>query len=208
MPIIGAPTNPNGTSFPVVHTEKLNKTLVVENVSVVEVTKRIEVPQLVFIPTEQIQYITKEEETTKYTPVLKETIRYVQKDEPTTKYIVKEQETLKYIPKEVVVEVPKMVTKEIEIPVKKEVPLEVLTVQNLAEVKELIRALPEVIKGLNSAVVAITAFIEDIKQAQKEVATLRDVKLVEEIIKVPRLEWHTVEVERVVWKDVVRERPV
>ena len=207
MAIIGGQANPNGTG-PLVTTERLNKTLVVENVSVIEVTKRVEVPQLVYVPTEQVRYVTREEETTKFNTVLKETLRYIPKEEPTTKYVIKEEQTIRYTPKEVEVEVPKWVNKDVEIPVKKEVPLEVLTIQNLEQVKGLIKSLPEIIKGLNDAVVAITAFTEDIKTAQKEVAALRGTKLVEEVIKVPRLEWHTIEAERIVWKDVPRERVI
>mgnify|MGYP001559088261 CR=1 FL=1 len=207
MAIIGGQANPNGTG-PLVTTERLNKTLVVENVSVIEVTKRVEVPQLVYVPTEQVRYVTREEETTKFNTVLKETLRYIPKEEPTTKYVIKEEQTIRYTPKEVEVEVPKWVNKDVEIPVKKEVPLEVLTIQNLEQVKGLIKSLPEIIKGLNDAVVAITAFTEDIKTEQKEVAALRGTKLVEEVIKVPRLEWHTIEAERIVWKDVPRERVI
>jgi len=207
MAIIGGQANPNG-SGPLVTTEKLNKTLVVENVSVIEVTKRIEVPQLVYIDTPQTRFVTREEDTIKFNTVLKETLRYVPKEESTTKYVVKEEPTTKFIPKEVEVEVPKWVNKEVEIPVKKEVPFEVLTIKNLEQVQSLIKSLPEIIKGLSDAVVAITAFTEDIKLAQKEVAALRGTKLVEEIIKVPRLEWHTVEAERIIWKDIPRERIV
>lgn len=207
MSIVNGQANPAGKND-LVSTVALDKALVIQNVKVIEVTKRIEIPQLVFIDTPQVRYVTHEEPTEKFTTVLKETVRFVPKEVETVKYATRVEETIKFVPKEVEVDVPKWVSKDVEIPVKKEVPLEILTIQNLEQVQQLIKDLPTIIENLNSAVVAITAFTEDIKLAQKEIAALRGTKLVEEIIKVPKLEYHTIEVERIVWKDVPRERIV
>lgn len=208
MAIVNAThANPGGAGEPLVSTEKLNKTLVVENVTVVEVTKRIEVPTLVEVPREQIRYVTHEEDTTKYNTVLKETVRYVPRDIETMKYVVREMPTDKYIPVEKLVEVPKFVDKEFEVPKLVEKPLEVVTIKDLDNIQKLVAAIPDVVQGLNDAVTGMVALLEDVKTAQVEVAKLRDIKLVEEVIRVPKIEWHTVEVERVVWKDITRERP-
>ena len=161
-------TNLGQDSVASVRVESLDKTLVVKNVTVIEVTKRVEVPLLVDVPREQIRYVTHEEDTTKYNTVIKETIRYAATEKDTTKYLVKEVETLRYIPKEVEVQIPKFVDKEIEVPVKKEVPVEVAKIVDLAKIQEVIKTFPELKIALNDSVAAINALIEDIATFKKK----------------------------------------
>mgnify|MGYP001560328522 CR=1 FL=1 len=186
-----------------VRVESLDKTLVVKNVTVVEVTKRVEVPLLVDVPREQIRYVTHEEDTTKYNTLIKETLRYVVKEQDTTKFAVREVETLKYIPREVEVSVPKFVEKEVEIPIKKEVPIEVAKIVDLAKIQEIVKIFPELKVSLTDAVTAISALIEDVNTLKGVISEIKDYKFMEKIIEVPRIEYQTVVVERPVYKDVL-----
>jgi DNA-binding ferritin-like protein (Dps family) len=79
--------------------------------------------------------------------------------------------------KEVIVEVPKFISKDVISPVIKEV-----------------EVLKEVLK-----------VVEKIKIEEKVVEVIV-YKLVEEIIKVPKIQYIPTEVERVVWKDIPREK--
>lgn len=195
-------TNLGQDSVASVRVENLDKTLVVKNVTVVEVTKRVEVPQLVDVPREQIRYVTHEEDTTKYNTLIKETVRYVASEKETTKYNVREAETLKYVPREVEVQIPKFVDKEVEIPVKKEVPVEVAKIVDLVKIQEIAKSFPELKQQLNDAVASINALIEDIGSVKKKLEELREYKFMEQIITVPKIEYQTVVIERPVYKDV------
>lgn len=207
MGTVGSPTSPNGAE-PLIHTHKVANTLVVENVTVVEVTKRIEVPQVVYIPVEQTKYITLEEQQTRYRDVLKDTIKYtvkeeqsikyVPKEEFTMKYTVKEEETIKYIP----------IEKIVEIPVKKEIPLEVLTIKDREHLQALINAFPDLAFNSLTVLAQLKSMRTEMDAVLEHLKTLKDYKLVEEIVSVPHLEYHTVEVERVVWKDIPRNRTI
>jgi hypothetical protein len=79
--------------------------------------------------------------------------------------------------KEVIVEVPRFISKEIISPVIKDVVVE----------REVLRV------------------VEKIKVEEKVVEVIT-YKLVEEIIKVPKIQYVPTEIERIVWKDVYRER--
>ena len=195
-------TDVGSDSVASVRVDSLDKTLVVKNVTVVEVTKRVEVPLLVDVPRDQIRYVTHEEDTTKYNTVIKETVRYVATEKDTTKYNVKEAETLKYVPKEIEIEVPKLVDKVYEVPVKKEVPVEIAKIVDLAKIQEVIKSFPELKQNLNDAVASISALIEDIVEVKKKLEEIKDYKFMEKIIEVPKLEYQTVVVERPVYKDI------
>ena len=95
----------------------------------------------------------------------------------TVKVVEKEYEVEKPVFKDVVIEVPKYKTKEI---------IEPVVIRKEIEVE-------------------VPRVIEKIKVVEKpyEVKTY---KLVEEIIKVPKIKYIPTEVERIVWKDVPRER--
>jgi hypothetical protein len=204
---IGGGASNNLPSEAIVRTARLGKSLVVEDVSIVEVQKRIEVPFFVDVPKEQIKYVTKEEETVKYNPVLKETIRYVARDMDTTRYLPKDQETIRYVPIDVAIERPKLIDKEYIIPVIKEKQVEVVSIKNLENIQNVLASLPEVVRILSNVITEVIALTEDIRSVGVEVRKLKGSKLVEEVVRVPKLEYHTVEVERIVWKDVIRERP-
>lgn len=193
----------------VIRTERLPQAgIVLHDITIIESKKRIEVPEVVYIQKEQTVYKNIEEEQTKYNTVIKDTVRYVERELESIKYVKKEEETIKYIPKDKEVEVPKYVEKIYEIPKVKEVPLEVVTIKNMEAVNSLISAMPVIMQKLNDTVAAINLLTEDTKKLETRLSTLRDIKLVEQIVSVPKLEWITQEVDRIIWKDVVRERPV
>lgn len=175
--------------------KKLTKALVVEDVQIIEKTIEVPIYRLVDIPKEQVKYVTKEEEQVRYTTKEKETVKYKACEENTVKYVVREEQTTKYIPVEVGVKVerPIVVLKEYEQPVIKEKIYEVVSYGDAKAIKEL----KDMVPGL----------IADVKSLKKELDGLKKYKLVEELVKVPIIEWVSTPVERIVWKDVTRERP-
>lgn len=205
---VGVPRNslPSG---PQVETHKIEKALVIENIKVIETTKKIEIPVPVLVDYEVQQKVYKDEivKQIKYETKLEDTIRFVPKDEETIRYVPRDEETLRYIPKEVEVEKPVPVEKEYEKPVVKEVEYEVLKPKDIHILKDFLEEIPRLTKAMYEALTAIRAFNADLKKAEDNVGRLRDYKLVEEVIKVPKIEYVPVQVERVVWKNVERERP-
>jgi len=169
---------------------KLTKALVVEDVQII--TKNIEVPiyKLVDVPREQVKYETKIEEQTRYTTKEESTTKYIPKEEITTKYNVVEEATTKYVPKEVSVERPVPVPKEYERPVIKETIVELVSYSDTVAIKSFIELMPQL--------------LEETRKLKKELDELRRYKLVEQVIKVPKIEWVTTPVERIIWKDVER----
>lgn len=106
-------------------------------------------------------------------------VKVVQREVETQTFKLKENlvEVDKPFYKEVIVEVPRFVNKDVPNPIFKDV--------------EVVR---EVLK-----------VVEKIRVEEKVVEVIT-YKLVEEIIKVPKIQYVPTDVERVVWKDVVRER--
>lgn len=141
-------------------------------------------------------------------PVVKDRIyeRPVVKEVPveTIRYIPKEVETIHYTPKEVVYEKPVIVDKEYERPVIKEQiyekpvienkKVEVVTVADLNSLKEYVTLLKE-----------LKVLLPELQSKLKEV---KEYKLIEKVITVPKLEYITTQVERIEWVDVKREHPV
>jgi len=172
---------------------KLERSLVIEEVKLIEVEKRVDVPKFVVKEVEQTKYVTKEEPTTKYKVEEKDTTKYNVLDRDTIKYKVKEEPTLKFIPKEVSVERPVPVPVEYEKPVVKEKIIEIVKHNDVAAMQQYLELVIKVKQELEALSVSIDK--------------IRKYKLVEEIIKVPKIEWVSTPVERIVWKDVERERP-
>lgn len=173
--------------------EKLTRALVIEEVKIVEITKTVEVPVIKYVekeqtvykdvPKEQTKYVTKEESTTKYVPV----------EESTIKYSPKTEETIKYVVKEVVVEKPVILEREYEKPVLKEVVYETILKSDIELIKQ--------------ALIVIPKLSEAIKALEAKLISCISYTLVEQEIKVPKVVFIPTEVERVVWKNVERERP-
>jgi len=173
--------------------KKLTKALVVEDVQIVEKKMVVNVPVLVEKKKEQIKYETKTEQQVKYKTEEKPTTRYIPREEDTVKYRVVEQDTIRYMPKEVEVERPVAVPKEYERPVVKEKIVEIVSYTDLAAIKSFKDMMPEL--------------LQEIKDIRKELDGIKKYKLVEELVKVPKIQYMPTPVERIVWKDVERSRP-
>lgn len=185
----GKPSAPNYK----IREEKLTKKIVLDEVVIHEVVREYVVPKVKFVEQEQIKLITHEAKQTKYNTVVVNTTKYNKVEKDTTKYIPKEEETIKYIPKEVEVERPVSVPKEYERPVIKEKIVELVSYSDVAAIKQLMEIVPSLVK--------------EVRELKKHLDTLRDYKLVEEIIKAPKIEWIPTPTERIIWTDVKRERP-
>jgi len=173
--------------------EKLTKAIVIEEVKIIEVPKTYTIPIIKNVETEQVKYVTKEEEQVKYKTNEVETVKFNVKEQTTTRYEPKVEETIKFVPVEVKVEKPVVVEKDYEKPKILEKEYIVATVKDMANVRDLMALIPKLIL--------------DIASVKKELEGLRNVKLVEKIVEVPKIQWIPTPTERIVWKDVERERP-
>jgi hypothetical protein len=124
------------------------------------------------------------EETIKYNPVDKETIRYVVKDIEVVHPILVDKEYERPIIKEQIYEKPIVEHKKID----------VVTVNDL-----------ESVLLMSKAIVELTTQLKELKI---RVDGIKDYKLVEKVITVPKIEYTTVKVERIEWVPVKREMPV
>lgn len=179
--------------------EKLEKSIVIEDIKIVERIVEIPVPILKNIETEQIKYITKEEAQTKYITKEEPSLKYVPYESPTMKYKVIEEATIKYVPREVECEKPVPVDKKYERPVIVDKEYEVFTVKDLEATQKVITVVPQLIQMIVDLEKTVTNLNEKIK-------SLCEYKLVEQEVKVPQITYVPTPVERIVWKDVVRER--
>jgi len=164
--------------------------LVVEDIKIKHREYEVDVP--VYKDKEQIRYVTKDEDQTKFNTVEKETIIYVPKEVETVKYQPRVEETVRYKVKEIEVEKPVMVEKPYEKPVMVSREVEIITYKDVDAIKELIG----LVKDLR----------EEVKETKKNLDEIKKYVLVEEIIRVPKINYKPTEVERIVWKDVSRER--
>jgi len=142
--------------------------LVVTHVEVKRVREIIRVPEIVLEKRPTIEYVVRQESTTQFIPKEEETTRYNIKEEQTIKYTPTEQETIKYVPVEVKCEKPVVTDKIYERPVIIEKEYQLVTFKDLEAIKE--------------AMVLIPKLLDEIK-------TLRNYRVVEEIIKVPKINY-------------------
>lgn len=176
--------------------EKLGKALIIEDVRIVERQKIVDIPVMKYIEKEVVyeKPVVKEVETTKYNVVEKET----------TKYKPVEKETIFYTPKMVEVEKPVVVLKTYERPVYENVSYEkpvinekvydIATVKDIDSVKQLI----SLVEKLNL----------ELPKLKENLDSLKEYKLVEEVITVPKIQWTTVRAERIEWVPVKKEMPI
>lgn len=142
--------------------------LVVTHVEVIRQREVIKVPELVREPRPTIEYVARTEETIRYEPRTEETVRYEETVAPTTRFVVKEEETIKYVPKEIVCERPVVTDKIYERPVVVEKEYQLVTFKDLEAIKEAMALLPKLLE---------------------EIRELRKVRIVEELVKVPKIEF-------------------
>ena len=172
--------------------KKLPAALVVKDIEIIEEKRVIEIPVIKEIEKEQIVYRNKEEEQTKFNTKEETTIKYVPKEEETVRYKTVEHETVKYVTKEVECERPKPVDKLYERPVIREKEYELVTFKDL--------------EAITKAMDLIPKLVTMVEALQNKLESLYDYKLVEKEIKVPQITYVPTPVERIVWKDVSRER--
>jgi len=149
-------------------TELGSSKLVVTHVEVVRQREVIKIPELVREPRPTIEYIVRTEPTVRYETKLEDTIKYEEKIKDTTRYNVREEETVRYIPVEVACEKPVVTDKIYERPVVVEKEYQLVTFKDLEAIKEAMALLPKL--------------LEEIKE-------LRKFRIVEEIIKVPKINY-------------------
>ena len=186
--------NSNGgqPAKPLVRVEELTGSIVLKDVKVIEQRQTVEIPEIKYVEKTYEVPVIKEVETLKFNMVEESTTKFIPVDEPTTRYVVKDVECERPIIKEVEYEKPIVTTKNYEKPVIQEKVYEIASVKNLDEV---IKA-TETIKGLCASLAELRTHLE----------ALKDYKLVEEIVRVPKIEYYNVPVERIVWKDIVRDK--
>ena len=168
------------------------KAIVVEDVRILKRVFRVDVPR--YKDVEQIHYVTTEEGTIRYNVEEQSTTKYIPKEEATFKYVVKEEDTIKYIPKEeeYTIERPVLVDKRYERPVVIDKEYQIATYKDVDALKSLLELVPKV--------------LEEIEDVKAHLDTLKEYKLVEELVRAPKIKWIPTEEERIVWTDVPRER--
>ena len=174
--------------------ESHDRKIVIDQVVIRERERVIDVPKVNFVEkTYEIPKITiREEETIKYIPREQGTTRYLVKDEETTRYVCKDVECERPVPIDREYERPIAKSKEYELPILVKKEIEVIEVKNIEQVKEYTKAIKELAIALN--------------ELEAHMGTLKKYTLAEEIVRVPRVEYFPVKVERIVWVDVQRER--
>ena len=173
--------------------EKLTKAIVIEEVKIIEVPKVYEVPKIEFVKQEQIKYTTKEETQVKYLTEVQNTTRYNVSEQTTVKFNIKEEATIKYVPKEVEVEKPVLTDVPYERPVITTKEYNIASIKDMDNIRALMKFIPEMSKAID--------------ELRKKVESLVKYKLVEKVLDAPKIKWVPTTVERIIWKDVERERP-
>lgn len=176
--------------------EKLEHGIVLTDVVIKKREVLVDIPRVVITDKEYERPVIKDKEYER--PVIKEVTR------DTIKYVPVEQETIKYIPRVVECEKPVIITKEYEKPIIREQvyekpiieqkKIEVITVENL----DLVKSMVEVLKEFNIL----------LPQIKEKLNGIKDYKLIEKVISVPKLEYITTQVERIEWVPIKREMPI
>lgn len=164
--------------------------LVVKDVKVIHKEITVEVPK--YVTKEQIKWVDKTQEQTRYETIERPTIKYNVKEQETLRYIPRDSETIRYIVKDENIERPVPVDTPYERPVIREKEYTIVTYKDVNAIKE-----------LKNSVFELKQEVDELKSY---VGSLRNYKLVEEIVKVPKLKYVPQVIERIVWKDIPRER--
>ena len=150
--------------------------LTVEDVEVIHIREVIRVPVIeeVTVPTTRYEVTTLE--TKLYEPTVVQTVRYEVEEKPTTRFVVRDEETVRFVERPVEVERPVVVDKLYERPVIQEKIYQLVSFTDLEAIKEAMTLLPKL--------------IEEIKELKKT-------RIVEEIIKVPKINYIPTDVFRI-----------
>jgi len=142
--------------------------LVVTHVEVKKQRVEVKIPVLVEESVPTTKYTVRTEETVQYKPRVEETVRYEESVQPTTRYEVKEAETVRYVARDVACERPVVTDKIYERPVVVEKEYQLVTFKDLEAIKEAMALLPKLLA---------------------EIKELRNTRIVEEVVKVPKIEY-------------------
>ena len=164
--------------------------LVVKDVKVIPQEFEVLVPK--FVEEKQTRYVTEKEKQVKYETKIEPTVKYKEIVKDTTRYVPTKEATIKYVVEEVKIEKPVLIDKPYERPVVKDKEYTIATYGDVVALRDLMDMVPKV--------------MDQLKTLKMEVAQIRKYKLVEEVTTVDRVKYRPVEVERIVWKDVSRER--
>lgn len=186
-----------GSSKKVGHseTEKLTNGIVLTDVVVKKREVIVDVPRVIITDVNYEKPVPVDKEYER--PVIKEVVK------ETVRYNVKEEETIKYVSKMVECEKPVIVTKEYEKPVIKEQVYE----KPIIEQKKVEVTTVEDLHILKSYVILVKELREELPKLEQRLREIKDYKLVEKVITVPKVEYVTVKVERIEWVPVKREAP-
>jgi len=173
--------------------QKLEKGIMITDVLVKKREIIVDIPKVNLIEKTYEKPIIKEVEYIKPKIVEKEveTLRYVPVERTTIKYVATNVECEKPIIKEKIYEKPVIEEKKYIQPVITRKEIEVVSIKDIGIVKEYI----ELAQKLS---LVVPELIEQMKE-------LKNIKLVEKIVEVPKIQWINTPVERIIWKDV--ERP-
>jgi hypothetical protein len=153
-----------------------NGRLVVDQVEIVRQREVIKVPELVIEEKPTIKYIPEEQPTVKYNATEIDTVKYNVTEKETIKYEAQSQETIKYVPREVECEKPVLIDKPYERPVVVDKEYTIVTFKDMEAIRELMDLAPKLLSQLKA---------------------LKDTKIVEEIIKVPKIQYVPTTIKRV-----------
>jgi len=142
--------------------------LVVQNVEVVKIREVIRVPEFVTEEIKVTKYVPIEEPTTKYITKTEDTTKYNTVEKDTTKFNVRTEDTVKY----------SIIEKECEKPVPVDTPYErpIIVEKEYALVKY-------------TDITLIRELMETLPKLLEVAKKFKDIKVVEEIIKVPRINY-------------------
>jgi len=118
-----------------------------------------------------------------YSETVEDTIKYTVEEKPTVMYRVEERETVRYVPREVSCEKPVLVDKIYERPVIIEKEYQLISFKDL--------------DAINQALTAIPKLLEMIPKLVSEIEKFKNIKIVEEVVKVPRIEYIPTVVHRI-----------
>lgn len=176
--------------------EKLANGIVLTDVVIKKREIIVDIPKVIVtdVNYERPVLVDKEYERPVIKDVIKETIRYN----------VKEQETIQFVPKLVECEKPVIVTKEYEKPIIREQIYE----KPIIEQKKIEVVSVDSLDAINNLVYRVEQLNKAIPELLEKLVHLVDYKLVEKVINVPKVEYHTVKVERIEWVPIKKEVPI
>ena len=173
--------------------ETLEKGIVLTDVVIKKREVIVDVPKVIIKEVEYERPIIKDKEYER--PIIKEVIKEM------IKFVPVEQETIRYVPKVVECEKPIIVTKEYEKPII----IEQVYEKPIIEQKKIKVITVDDLHILKDYMILVKELNEELPKLKQRLLEIKDYKLVEKVISVPKLEYITTQVERIEWVPVKRE---